>query len=140
MACRCGSASRPSGEWNENDYDILADSTVVGRILKVHTAPVGMPWMWTLSFGHLRGNRPRVAVAIDCAGDRFNLSPGMPDLPGSRDFQGPAGGECWNRVRLPPPGLAPQQTEPSLRVKLAAEYPAIHMLPSKETFHDPRLH
>jgi hypothetical protein len=75
MACRCGSASRPSGEWNENDYDILADSTVVGRVLKVHTAPVGMPWMWTLAFGHLRGYRPRVAVTIGCAGDRFNLSP-----------------------------------------------------------------
>jgi hypothetical protein len=55
MACRCGSASRRSGEWNEDDYDILADSTVVGRILKVHPAPVGMPWMWTLAFGHLRG-------------------------------------------------------------------------------------
>jgi hypothetical protein len=90
MACRCGSASRPSGEWNEDDYDILADGTVVGRILKVHTAPVGMPWMWTLAFGQLRGHRLRVAVAIGCAGDRFNLSPGMPDLPGCRDFQGPA--------------------------------------------------
>jgi hypothetical protein len=23
-----------------------------GRILKVHAAPVGTPWMWTLAFGH----------------------------------------------------------------------------------------
>ena len=52
MACRCGWAFRPSGKWNEDDYDILADGTVVGSILKVHTAPVGMPWMWTLGFGH----------------------------------------------------------------------------------------
>jgi hypothetical protein len=46
------SASRPSGEWHEDDYDVLADGAVVGRILKVHAAPVGTPWMWTLAFGH----------------------------------------------------------------------------------------
>jgi hypothetical protein len=27
-------ASRPSGEWNEDDYDVLADGAVVGRIMK----------------------------------------------------------------------------------------------------------
>lgn len=26
------SASRPSGEWNKDDYDVLADGVVVGRI------------------------------------------------------------------------------------------------------------
>jgi hypothetical protein len=45
------SASRPSGEWNDDDYDVLADGTVVGRIMKVPAAPVGSPWMWTLAFG-----------------------------------------------------------------------------------------
>jgi len=28
------SASRPSGEWNEDDYDVVADGAVVGRIMK----------------------------------------------------------------------------------------------------------
>jgi hypothetical protein len=28
------SASRSSGEWNDDDYDVLADGAVVGRILK----------------------------------------------------------------------------------------------------------
>ena len=46
------SASRPSGEWNDDDFDVLADGAVVGRILKVHAAPAGSPWMWTLAFGH----------------------------------------------------------------------------------------
>jgi len=46
------SASRPSGNWNENDFDVLASGEVVGRIFKVHAAPVGTPWMWTLAFGH----------------------------------------------------------------------------------------
>jgi hypothetical protein len=40
-------ASRPSGEWNDDDFDVLAD----GAVVKVHAAPVGSPWMWTLAFG-----------------------------------------------------------------------------------------
>jgi hypothetical protein len=42
------SASRPSGEWNADDFDVLADGAVVGRIFKANAAPVGSPWMWTL--------------------------------------------------------------------------------------------
>jgi hypothetical protein len=33
------SASRPSGEWNDDDYDVLAG--VVGRIMKAAASPVG---------------------------------------------------------------------------------------------------
>jgi hypothetical protein len=46
------SASRPSGEWNDDDYDVLADGVIVGRIFKVNAAPVGQPWMWTLAMEH----------------------------------------------------------------------------------------
>jgi hypothetical protein len=52
------SASRPSGEWNDDDYDVLADGVVVGRIFKGHAAPVGSPWMWTLAFGHHEDRTP----------------------------------------------------------------------------------
>jgi hypothetical protein len=45
------SASRPSGEWNEDDFDVVADRAVVGRFFKANAAPVGTPWMWTLAFG-----------------------------------------------------------------------------------------
>jgi hypothetical protein len=51
-------ASRPSGQWNDEDYDVLEDGAVVGRIFQVHTAPVGMPWMWTLAFGHEEDRKP----------------------------------------------------------------------------------
>ena len=44
------SASRPSGEWNKDDYDVLADGVVVGRIMKAAAVPVGQSWMWTLAF------------------------------------------------------------------------------------------
>jgi hypothetical protein len=30
------SASRPSGEWSDDDYDVLDDGAVVGRIFKVN--------------------------------------------------------------------------------------------------------
>jgi hypothetical protein len=36
------SASRPSGEWSEDDYDVLADGAVVGRIYQANAAPAGM--------------------------------------------------------------------------------------------------
>src|SRR6476661_3317729 len=41
------SASRPSSEWNDDDYDVLADGVVGGRIFKAKASPVGTPWMWT---------------------------------------------------------------------------------------------
>jgi hypothetical protein len=46
------SGSRRSGEWNDDDFDVLANGVVVGRIFKANAAPVGVPWMWTLAFGH----------------------------------------------------------------------------------------
>jgi hypothetical protein len=52
------SASRLSGEWNDDDYDVLADGVVVGRIFSANAAPVGASWMWTLAFGH-HGDRTR---------------------------------------------------------------------------------
>ena len=44
--------SRPSGEWNGDDFDVLADGAVVGRIMKAMAAPEGSPWLCTLAFGH----------------------------------------------------------------------------------------
>jgi hypothetical protein len=38
-------ASRPSGEWNDDDYDVLADSVVVGRIFNSNSGLVGSPLM-----------------------------------------------------------------------------------------------
>jgi hypothetical protein len=51
-------ASRPTGQWNDDGFDVLADGTVVGRIFKANAAPVGSPWMWTLAFGHHEDRTP----------------------------------------------------------------------------------
>jgi hypothetical protein len=37
------SASRPSGEWHDDDFDVLANGEVVGRNFKANAAPVGSP-------------------------------------------------------------------------------------------------
>jgi hypothetical protein len=52
LTLKRASASRPSGEWSDDDYDVLADGKAVGRIMKAEAAPVGMPWMWTLLFDY----------------------------------------------------------------------------------------
>ena len=51
LVLKRASASRPSGKWNDDDYDVLADGIVVGRIMKASAAPVGTPWLWTLAYG-----------------------------------------------------------------------------------------
>jgi len=45
------STSRPSGEWSDDDYEVLADGAVVGRIMRAADSPNGTPWLWTLTFG-----------------------------------------------------------------------------------------
>ena len=45
LVLKRASASRSSGEWSDDDYDVLAGGVVVGRILKSAAGPVGMPWL-----------------------------------------------------------------------------------------------
>jgi hypothetical protein len=51
------SASRPSGQWNDEDFDVLADGVVVGRIFHANAAPVGSPWMWSFIMPHQASQR-----------------------------------------------------------------------------------
>jgi hypothetical protein len=64
LTLKRASASRSSGEWNDDDFDVLADGLVVGRIFKANAAPVDAPWMWTLAFGHTRTARRRTAMRL----------------------------------------------------------------------------
>jgi hypothetical protein len=50
-------ASRPSGEWSDDDHAVLADGVVVGRIFKVRLGG-RTPWMWTLALGHHEDRTP----------------------------------------------------------------------------------
>jgi len=43
--------SRPSGQWHDNDFDVVANGEIVGRIFKAGVS-VARPWMWTLILPH----------------------------------------------------------------------------------------
>src|SRR5262245_12240069 len=51
-------ASRPSGEWSDDDYDVLAEGAIVGRIFKASAGAVGSPWIWTFIFLHHEDRTP----------------------------------------------------------------------------------
>jgi len=58
LILKSANASRSSGEWSDDDYDVLAEGIVVGRIMKAVAAPVGQPWLWTLAYGHHADRSP----------------------------------------------------------------------------------
>jgi hypothetical protein len=54
------SASRSSGQWSDDDYDVLEDGVVVGRIFLLGAvSPPGRPWMW--ASGHSAATVKRAA-------------------------------------------------------------------------------
>ena len=43
-------ASRPSGQWSDNDYDVLADGRAIGRIYEDATAALtALRWFWSVT-------------------------------------------------------------------------------------------
>jgi hypothetical protein len=52
------SATRPSGECKDSDFDVLADGVTVGRIIKATASPVDASWLWTLAFGRHEDRTP----------------------------------------------------------------------------------
>jgi len=48
------SSSRPSGQWDNDDYELLAGGEVVGRIFRPNSAPEATPWFWSVGYGHRR--------------------------------------------------------------------------------------
>jgi hypothetical protein len=58
LVLKRAAASRLSGEWSEDDYDVLAGDVVIGRIFNAAASPVGTPWMWTLLYGYYEDRSP----------------------------------------------------------------------------------
>ena len=52
------SAIHPSRECSEDDFDVIADGVVVGRIKKAAAVPLGQSWIWTLAVGYHKGRTP----------------------------------------------------------------------------------
>jgi hypothetical protein len=79
------SASRSSGEWKDDDFDVLADGAVVGRIMKGAATPVRTPWLWTLIFGYHEDPHADARLRGDTRGRdggvRQELAAGIMDCP-----------------------------------------------------------
>jgi hypothetical protein len=58
LTLKPAATSRSSGTWSDDDYDVLAEGEVVGRIMKANAAPAGMARMWTLAFGYHEDRTP----------------------------------------------------------------------------------
>ena len=55
----------PIGD-NEDDYDVLADGKVVGRIFVSQAAPQDRQWMWTIAYGHHEDRTPTRGYEPTC--------------------------------------------------------------------------
>ena len=65
MGALAGTKIFTSGEWNDDNFDVLADGEVVGRIFKAGVS-VPRPWMWTLDIGHHEHRSPTHGYAATC--------------------------------------------------------------------------
>jgi hypothetical protein len=52
------SSSRPSGDWSEDDFDVFADGTKVGRIYRSDAMPKDGKWFWGLAYGQHEDRSP----------------------------------------------------------------------------------
>jgi hypothetical protein len=57
LTLKRASISHRSGKERDDDYGVLADGVVVGRIFKVRVGG-RTPWMWTLALGHHKDRTP----------------------------------------------------------------------------------
>jgi hypothetical protein len=46
------------GDYRGEDYDVLAEGVVVGRIFKSLLAPANAQWFWNFAHGHYGARRP----------------------------------------------------------------------------------
>jgi hypothetical protein len=79
----------PVGD-NQDDYSVLEEGVVVGRIFKAQVAPQGRPWMWTS--GHSADSVKRAAHGYEptreAAMTAFARSwRGTPPLSGKPDIE-----------------------------------------------------
>src|SRR5206468_378985 len=62
LILKCATRTTPSGELKHDDYDVLCDDKVVGRIMKAAAAPVGTPWLWTFAMALTATTPPPTAM------------------------------------------------------------------------------
>jgi hypothetical protein len=70
LTLRLASASRPSGSWHDQDYDVFDGEREVGRIYRVTDHP-DSDWFWGVSFMVTRRKSYGYADSLDEAKAAF---------------------------------------------------------------------
>jgi hypothetical protein len=93
------SASRPSGQWNDDDFDVLANGVVVGRIFKANASPVGE--MVDVDIGLWASRRSNAHTWL-CRNARGCDDGVCPKLAGGNEYQGWRRGHMrgWPRIAV----------------------------------------
>ena len=47
----------------QNDYEVIADGQVIGRISLFSSSPAGTPWMWSIDFASHEGREYTLGFA-----------------------------------------------------------------------------
>jgi hypothetical protein len=58
LTLKRANASRPSGQRQHDDYDVICDGAVVGRTMHTPAASEVRPWRWSLGYGYHRDRTP----------------------------------------------------------------------------------
>ena len=74
LVLKRASASRLSGEWNDDDFDVLADGVVVGRIIRRQRCRWGSPGCGRWRLAIMRTAPRRTATSREAAMAAFAKS------------------------------------------------------------------
>jgi hypothetical protein len=96
--------------WNQDNYDVLEDGVIVGRIFKVPIAPQDRPWMWASGHnGHVR--RAAHGLRADAGGRdggvRQELAARRSSAPAWRPLRPPSTPTMAFAPRITPPRHRP---------------------------------
>ena len=58
LVLKRGSTNRPSGQWADDDYDVVSEGRTAGRIYRSHAMPADRQWFWGLAYGEDKDRSP----------------------------------------------------------------------------------